>query len=106
MSRWNARASRRLALLCAAAYFASYLTRINFAAIIPAVVQSGAADKRLAGAVTTLGFICYGAGQPLTGWLGDRLNPRRLMLAGFLVTAAMNCLLPFCSGAAMCAVWA
>ena len=93
--------------LGAAAYFTSYLTRNNFAAVLAAIIQAGEIDKTSAGLVTTLGFITYGVGQLISGWLGDRINPKKLMFIGFLMTASMNFLIPLCpNGAAMCVVWA
>lgn len=106
MQKLNKKNSNRLTALCSAAYFVSYLTRVNFAAVIAAIVEAGDADKTTAGAVTTVGFITYGVGQLISGKLGDIINPKKLMFAGFILTALMNFSIPFChSGAAMCIVW-
>ena len=93
-------------LLLASAYFVSYLTRINFGAVIYEMVQdTGFAKAELSAAVTGA-FITYGAGQFLSGWLGDRMQPKVLMLAGLLLSVAMNLLIPFCpTPATMTAVW-
>ncbi len=102
----NKKYSNKLTALCSAAYFVSYLTRVNFAAVIAAIIAAGDADKATAGAVTTVGFITYGAGQLISGKLGDIINPKKLMFAGFIITALMNCSIPFCnSGVMMCIVW-
>ena len=107
MQKIDRKNSKYLMMLCAAAYFTSYLTRNNFAAVLAAIIQAGDIDKTSAGLVTTLGFITYGIGQLVSGWLGDRINPKKLMFAGFLLTAAMNVLIPFCpNGYFMCVVWA
>lgn len=100
------KAIRRNILLLAAAYFVSYLTRINFGAVIYEMVQdTGFAKAELSAAVTGA-FITYGAGQFLSGWLGDRMQPKILMLGGLLLSSAMNLLIPFCpTPAAMTAVW-
>ena len=106
MQKLNGKDSARLTFLCAASYFVSYLTRINFGVVLAEIIASGAIAKTAAGAVTTIGFITYGVGQPISGWLGDRINPKKLMFLGFITTAAMNFLIPFCpNAAAMCAVW-
>lgn len=107
MQKLDRKNAKQLTYLCAAAYFVSYLTRVNFAAVIAAIIQAGDIDKTSAGLVTTLGFITYGVGQLISGWLGDRINPKRLMVIGFSTTVMMNMLIPFCpNGAAMCVVWA
>lgn len=107
MQKLDKKNSNNLMYLGAAAYFTSYLTRNNFAAVLAAIIQAGEIDKTSAGLVTTLGFITYGIGQLISGWLGDRINPKKLMFIGFLMTASMNFLIPLCpNGAAMCVVWA
>lgn len=107
MRKLGRKDAKQLTLLCSAAYFVSYLTRVNFAAVIAAIIQAGDIDKTSAGLVTTLGFITYGVGQLVSGWLGDRINPKKLMVIGFATTVAMNLLIPLCpNGAWMCIVWA
>ena len=98
---------RGVIFLFSAAYLISYLTRINFGAIISEMeAQTGMARSLLSQAVTGA-FITYGAGQLISGFLGDRIQPKRLLLIGLLLTASMNMLIPFCGSAGlMTAVWA
>ncbi len=106
MQKLNHKHAKMLTLLCAVSYFVSYLTRTNFAAIITAIIETGIIEKTAAGMVTTIGFITYGVGQLISGWLGDRINPKNLMFVGFITTAVMNFIIPFCpNGYAMCLVW-
>lgn len=106
MTKLNNKNSNKLTALCSAAYFVSYLTRVNFAAVIAAIIAAGDVDKTTAGAVTTVGFITYGVGQLISGKLGDIINPKKLMFIGFILTALMNFSIPFCpNGTAMCFVW-
>lgn len=91
-------ASGRAGLLClfVAVYMVSYITRINFGAVIEevsAVTGFGRATLSLA---LTGAFAAYGAGQIFSGWLSDRLEPKKVALAGLLASAAMNLLLPLC----------
>ncbi len=106
MNKLDSKNSKNLIYLCSLAYFVSYLTRINFAAVIAAIISDGYIEKAAAGAVTTVGFITYGVGQLISGKLGDRYDPKRLMTLGFVTTAVMNLLIPFIKGAVpMCIVW-
>lgn len=93
-------------LLFSAAYLVSYLTRINFGAIISEMeLQTGMSRSLLSSAVTGA-FITYGGGQLISGYLGDRIQPKRLLLIGLLLTASMNLLIPFCGAPwLMTAVW-
>ena len=86
---------RTLTLLCIFAYFVSYLTRKDFAAILAAFTAAEGVEKSAASIVTVALFVCYGTGQLLSGYLGDRVSPRRMITVGLLVTAAMNLLMPF-----------
>ena len=80
----------RLTFLCTAVYFVSYLSRINLAAIMVDLVQSGFTARQTAALALTLCSIAYGTGQILSGWLGDRFKPQNIILVGFLLTSAMN----------------
>lgn len=106
MQKLSQKHAKMLTLLCAVSYFVSYLTRTNFAAIITAIIETDIIEKTTAGMVTTIGFITYGVGQLISGWLGDRINPKKLMFVGFITTAMMNFIIPFCAdGYMMCLVW-
>ena len=95
-----------LILLLASTYMVSYLTRINYGTIISAMVtQTGFTKDSLSMALTG-SFITYGTGQIISGVLGDRISPKKLVSRGLLVTVLMNVLLPFCDNPwLMCGVW-
>lgn len=80
----------RLTFLCTAVYFTSYLSRINLAAVMVDLVQSGFTARQTAALALTLCSISYGTGQILSGWMGDRFKPQNIILVGFLLTSAMN----------------
>ena len=102
----NPRQIRFFGALCWLVYFTSYLTRINYGAVIAEIVSSTGILKSQAGIVTTFSFISYGAGQLVSGFLGDRLDPKKLIFGGLLATALCNILMPFCGGVrSMALVW-
>ena len=82
--------NNKLTVLCTAVYFVSYISRINLAAVMVEMIQSGFAEKRVAALALTLCAVTYGTGQVLSGWLGDRFKPQNIILLGFLLTASMN----------------
>lgn len=95
-----------LVLLCAAVYFVSYFTRINYAAVLVEIIDSEGYSKVEASAPLTGLFISYGFGQILSGWLSDRYKPEIILFAGLLLTAAMNGLIPLCGSVILIsAVW-
>ncbi|MBE6928866.1 MAG: MFS transporter [Ruminococcaceae bacterium] len=92
--------------LCWLAYFASYFTRINYAAVITEVVRDLGITKAAAALATTGMSITYGAGQLISGLLGDRIRPRVLILGGLLAAAICNILMPLMpSVTGMVIVW-
>lgn len=85
----------RLILLLTAAYFVSYLTRNNFAAVVIEVADSLSQSRAALSVCFTCSFITYGAGQILSGWCGDKISPKRLVLYGLFTTSAVNVLITF-----------
>ena len=96
-----------LILLFSAMYFTSYVSRINFGAVILEMVRAEGFLKSDVSLAVTASFVTYGAGQLVSGYMGDRMNPKLLMLSGLLLTALMNILIPFCpTPGVMVAIWA
>ena len=95
---------RRFTTLFMTAYMVSYLTRINFGAIIVEMVDSTGFSRSELSIAITAAFFTYGAGQLLSGWIGDRIQPRTVVLIGLLVTSVINLVIPFCSGIALIVV--
>ncbi|MBE6778680.1 MAG: MFS transporter [Ruminococcaceae bacterium] len=85
---------RLMGFLALLMYFGSYVTRINYAAIMVEVVASEGMLKTAASLVVTATTLSYGGGQLLSGWLGDKLNPRLLIFWGLVVTVGCNVTLP------------
>ncbi len=85
----------KLTVICTAVYFTSYISRVNLAAVMVELIQSGFAEKQVAALALTLCAVTYGTGQVLSGWLGDRFKPQNIILFGLLVTASMNLSISF-----------
>lgn len=96
----------KLIFLCAAVYFCSYTARINYAAVMVGMTENGMMSRADASVPLTGLFIAYGIGQLISGWLGDRMPPQKLIFFGLLASGAMNVLLPLCgSMVLMTVVW-
>ena len=88
-------------------YFASYITRLNFGAVLVEFLQAEGVMKSAAAPITTALFITYGAGQLLSGYLGDKIPPKVMLLAGLAVSGVCNFLLSAAnSPSLMIATWA
>lgn len=94
-----------LVLLCCAVYFVSYITRINYGAVLVEIISDKGITKAAASLVVTGSSITYGLGQLISGYLGDKMKPHLLMAAGLVTTAIMNLVFPFCSYGMMIAAW-
>lgn len=94
------------AFLLSATYMVSYLTRINYGAVISEMVTDTGFSKSLLSMALTGSFITYGVGQIISGILGDKISPKKLVTLGFCITLAMNILIPICANPyQMTAVW-
>ena len=87
----------RFIFLCSFIYFISYVTRTNYGAIIAEMVTSTGQSKSALAYALTGSFITYGAGQLISGYFGDRVQPKLLITLGLLTTIAMNTVIPFCT---------
>lgn len=94
----------RFVFLCSFIYFISYVTRINYGAVLAEMVASTGQSKSALSVALTGSFITYGAGQLVSGFLGDHIHPKKLLSAGLLVTSVINLLVPFCPTPSMMAV--
>lgn len=96
-----------LVWFCSLVYFVSYVSRINLSAVLVEVIGSGFAEKHSAALALTVCSVTYGAGQIISGWLGDRFKPQNIIFTGFLITAAVNlCVGMLPDGTYLSALWA
>ena len=89
-------AVKLLSVLCPLIYFASYLTRKNYGVIMTAIIESEGMPDDVAGFIETLALISYGAGQVISGILGDKFKPQNIIICGLSTTIACNVLMPLC----------
>lgn len=71
-------------------YASSYFIRTCYAASIAAIVDEGIFTKGQVGLIGTAFFICYGAGQLISGLLGDKVNPFAMIIFGS-ASGAVSC---------------
>lgn len=86
--------AKAIVILCTIAYFASYFSRKTFAVVMVNMLEGGALERDIAGLVGTALFVFYGAGQLISGYMGDKFSPKYLMFSGLMVSAVCNLLLP------------
>lgn len=90
---------KKLAALLAVTYLVSYATRINYAAVLVEIGRAEGFSKSSLSLALAASFISYGIGQTVSGYFGDRIQPKRLVFCGLLVTTAMNLAVPLCGSA-------
>ena len=81
---------RRLIAVAWISYAAYYLGRVNLPPAMPALQTDLALTKSQLGLMSSGFFWAYAVGQLVNGQLGDRLSPRRFVLAGMLASAGLN----------------
>ena len=92
----NKKRINQLSLLLTLTYMISYVTRTNFGAVVSEVSHATGISKSVLSMPLTGSFITYGVGQLISGVLGDRISPKKLVRLGLLITVSMNLLLPLC----------
>lgn len=90
--------------LCSLVYFVSYFSRKDFAAVMEGMISENIVTHDLAGLALTMLFVFYGAGQLISGYLGDKLKPSYLIIFGLGVTSVCNLFVPIVSANAMMVV--
>ncbi len=78
-------------------YAAYYFVRKNISIAIPAMQQDLGIAKGELGLFLTLHGLLYGVSKFANGFWGDRINARLFMVAGLLLSAAMNVFFGFSS---------
>lgn len=102
----NKKDIRKAALIFAVTYMVSYITRINYGAVISEMIKDTGFTKSALSLPITLSCITYGAGQIVSGICGDKFSPNRLVSYGLIVTTVMNLLIPLCANPyQMIGVW-
>lgn len=97
---------RKLIFLFTLTYMVSYITRINYGAIILEMEKSTGFARSLLSIALTGSFITYGTGQIVSGFLGDRISPKRLVTVGISATTILNLCITLCRAPwQMIAVW-
>lgn len=96
----------KLIILFTLTYMVSYITRINYGTIILEMERATKISRGLLSMALTGSFITYGIGQVISGFLGDKFSPKKLVSYGFIITILMNLLIPICqSPYQMLVVW-
>lgn len=102
----NKKAISHLVWLFTLVYMVSYMTRINYGAIISEMESATNFSRSSLSMALTGSFITYGVGQIISGVLGDKFSPKKLVLCGLMTTVLMNFLIPICNSPyIMTAVW-
>lgn len=95
-----------LFVLCWIAYFTSYLGRLNYSSAMTVMIRETVLSKSQAGFISMTYFFAYGIGQLLNGFLGDKVNPRKMIFLGLSISGAANLIMGcFADFGIMAAVW-
>ena len=92
---------RRLFLLCWLVYCVSYIGRLNYSSAMAQIISERILTASQAGFISMAYFFAYGIGQMINGYLGDRVNPKRMIFLGLLCSGLAN----IAMGISHSAVW-
>ena len=94
---YTSRGAMHLFLLCWLAYFATYVCRLNYSAVMPELLADGYSESRL-GTVLSAFLVCYGLGQIVSGWCSDKFSSRSMIFLGLLLSGTSNIAVCFFGG--------
>ena len=101
------RAQWRVLLATSFCYLFYYTGRQNFGWAIPGIRADLGLSNTQIGWISGTALACYGAGQLVSGVLGDRVGGRRMVTLGALLSCGFNWLTSFSQGAWSLAIpWA
>ncbi|MDD3866607.1 MAG: MFS transporter [Eubacteriales bacterium] len=80
----------RILLLAWLTYTLAYTLRVNIAVVIPVLVREHHFTFAQMGVLTSCYFVAYMLGQLVSGYLGDRLSSKLLIISGLIVSALCN----------------
>ncbi len=89
--------SNSIVILLAFTYLISYVTSLNYNTIIIEIIEAVRLSKASASLPLMGTAIAYGAGQLISGYAGDKIQPKWIIGLGLIVTVLMNALIPFCA---------
>ncbi|MBQ2700055.1 MAG: MFS transporter [Clostridia bacterium] len=95
---------KHLMFLCWLAYFANYLGRHNYSAVLPEILNAQGYSQATLGLVSTGFFICYGVGQLLCGIVGDYVPPPWMVFFGVRISGFCNLMMGLSTSAEMMVV--
>ena len=79
-----------LFVTCWLGYFFAYFGRMNYSACMAAIIVAEGYSKGMIGLVGTGLFITYGLGQIFSGFLGDYVAPRKMIMVGLIGSSLCN----------------
>jgi len=82
--------NKKIKLLVCAAYFFSYIARQGYAASLTEIIYDLGVSKSLAGMAVTGSFIAYGLFQIVSGIIGDKFKPEKIVFIGLLGSSLVN----------------
>lgn len=91
----NAKTSRILFVMCWIVYGFSYIGRLNYSAALAGMIESGTFTRAQGGLIGTVFFVCYGGGQLIAGYLGDRISPFKMIGTGLFLATLANAMMFF-----------
>ena len=98
--------NQKIAYFLAAVYFTSYCMRVNLAVMLVKICHEMQVEKSALAIVITGLTIAYGTGQVVSGFLGDRFQPKHIIPAGLFLAVVCNVGIFFSSTIpAMTVIW-
>lgn len=87
---------RMLFFLCWVVYCTSYIGRLNYSSAMSVMIAGQVIDASEGGFISMMYFFAYGVGQMINGFLGDYVNPKRIIFCGLFFSGVANIMMGVC----------
>ncbi|MBQ4354744.1 MAG: MFS transporter [Clostridia bacterium] len=85
----------RLVILCWLAYATVYIGKKTLSVNLSEMIADGVCDNVTGGTIGTAFLACYALGQFISGWVGEKVQPKNMVCGGLFLAGAMNILMSF-----------
>lgn len=85
-----------LFILCWIVYCTSYIGRLNYSSAMTLMISENVITSSSAGFISMMYFFAYGIGQMINGFIGDYVNPKRIIFCGLFFSGIANIMMGIC----------
>ena len=93
--QYEAKKAFKICFLCVTTYIVNYYIRHILSVLTPSILSEGIYSKAYLALLSSTYMIVYAFGQLINGFIGDRVKPKYMLLAGLFLSSVSLTVFPF-----------